>query len=156
MCDRDAEPGEDTSFVIKDGDIGERDDPEKCIFARCAKQHMRADHAWFGKSIAYLELPKRGGGTEVVRFHYSAATAKAIAEFDRTGEIEPGIYQLRAVRPSQTIDGRHKRNSRNPQRTTLEPGSRPATAEQHIWHAPRGWGRGYTNGATPDHDVIDV
>jgi hypothetical protein len=142
--DRDARPGEEFPFVVTASDIGERDDPEHCVFARCAKRVMHSDNAWFGRSTAYIEI-----NGEVVRFLYTPAMASAIRDFDDTGKMKPGTYRVLVPRPSQRIDTKRERHRLNPKREVAKPGSKANARERGAWHAPRGWGRG----VTPNGDV---
>lgn len=138
--DRDARPGEDFTFLIKAEDIGNRDDPEHCIFARCAKRTMRTGEAWFGRSTAYIRV-----GDEIVRFLYPPKTQAAIRTFDDTGEMQAGPYRVSVPRASQTVVGRRERNATNPRRKARKPGSQAHARPRGAWHAPRGWGRGVEN-----------
>lgn len=153
--DRDGRPGEDFSLVVKDGDPGDRKNPERCVFARCAKRALRTDNAWFGNTVAYVGLPTGpNGAEEIVRFLYAPKTEKALKAFDEPGgTLPPGIYKVVPPRPSQTIAGRHRRNARNPKRVIGKPGSQAGKRRPSAWHAPRGWGQGITRNGDAIRDI---
>lgn len=137
--DRDIAEDEIFTFVVQPDDTGNRADPERCVFARCAKRTMRTDEAWFGLCVGYVRL-----GSEVVRFGYTPKLYAAIHAFDNNEPIPPGVYQVKPPRPSERREGKAVKNRRRSNRD----GSRPETAQRRAWHAPRGWGRGDGAAAT--------
>jgi hypothetical protein len=134
--DRDIDPEEIFTFVVQPGDLGDRADPERCVFARCAKRTMRTDAAWFGLSVGYVQL-----GDEIVRFGYTAKLYDAIHQFDDEGRMSAGVYQVAPVRPSVKRETKAERNKRY---RGERDGTRPKAGQRSTWHAPRGWGRGVT------------
>jgi hypothetical protein len=136
--DRDIREDEVFTFVIQPGDVGDRKDPERCIFARCAKRTMRTPEAWFGLCVGYVRL-----GDEIVRFNYTKKLYDAIHEFDKPGGVmAPGVYQVKAPRPSTQREAKTEMNRRYNSRN----GKNPKAGERRAWHAPRGWGRGVDPG----------
>lgn len=128
--DRDIRDDELFSFIVQPGDIGDREDPEHCVFARCAKRHMRSDESWFGLCVGIIRI-----GDEMVRFEYTRKLYDAIHEFERTGVMKAGVYWTKTVRPSYRREARHAENRGEAN------GSRPASGKRLAWYAPRGWGR---------------
>lgn len=139
--DRDlTDPDEVFTFVVASGDPGDRKDPERCVFARCAKRTMRTDRAWFGLTVGYAEL-----NGEIVRFGYTPKLAKAIRGFDDGTPVAPGVYMVAPIKPSATRTAKTERNKKYNTRN----GMRPQAGRRRAWHAPRGWGRGIDPNGTP-------
>jgi hypothetical protein len=132
--DRDIREDEIFTFVVQPGDVGERENPERCVFARCAKRTMRTDEAWFGLSCGRVRL-----GHEIVRFGYSPKLYDAIHQFERIGTLPAGVYQVALMRASETRAGKAAKNARL---SKNRDGSKPQNGKRRAWHAPRGWGRG--------------
>ena len=131
--DRDITEDEEFTFYVKAEDIGNRCDPEHCVFARCAKMTLRTKEAWFGLTVGYARIDGK-----IVRFAYRAKLGAAIHGYDAGKPIPPGVYKVRRPPPSMRREGKAIRNRRRANRD----GSRPETGVRRVWHAPRGWGRG--------------
>ena len=132
--DRDlTDPDECFTFVVLDGDPGDRNDPERCVFARCAKRLLRTDEVWFGLTVGYCRM-----GDEIVRFGYTPKLATAIRNFEAGVAIPAGMYKVAPIRRSEQRAAKTERN----RRYNTRDGSRPQSGKRRAWHAPRGWGRG--------------
>lgn len=148
--DRDLRPNESFSFPVHAEDVGDRNDPERCILARCAKRTMRTDNAWFGRSRAYLQI-----GDDIVRCGYDTKTKRAIGGFDDGAEMAPDVYRCVPLPASETGRGKQEKNARHRSATRKYTKSAKWQAangkgKRGTWHAPRGWGRGMT----PNGDAI--
>lgn len=94
---------EKKGLTLKDGDdhvevevtaadirASRRKDATACAFAVACRRHEKAVAAYFFKSLAFIEYKDK----TLVRYQIPGSVQKEIVSFDRSGEMEPGNYQL--------------------------------------------------------------
>ncbi len=88
------------SVTATDCKRGERNNPEGCAIARCIlATKPEYKRAFIFRSTAYVETARR-----LVRFKLPELVQREVANFDKFGVMEPGIYKLQAPGPGHTID----------------------------------------------------
>jgi hypothetical protein len=102
-------------------------DPGCCVFAQACKRQFAATKVLFWRSVAYVELPGPDGNRRVERFQLSPEMRDLIENFDKGNPVaELAGFELKKPRPSETFDGKSRRNSvqRARRKTALLKGSR--------------------------------
>ena len=89
-------------------------DPNQCVGACAVRRQYAA--AYFRRDTAViLSLGPNGEGI-ARRYRLSGAIVKQIKSFDATGKFDLGIYELKAITPSQTLSNKREA-SRLPAKT---------------------------------------
>jgi hypothetical protein len=88
-------------------------DPGCCVFAQACKRQFAATKVMFWRSVAYVELPGPDGTRRVERFTMSPDMRDLIENFDKGNSVIPEAgFQLKAPRPSYTLDGKLAKQKR--------------------------------------------
>lgn len=88
---------EPLTIEVLPNDVNKRGkkDQRHCAFACAAKRQLKTDEAFVFKTSAYV----RSGDT-LVRYNLPPSVTREIVAYDRSGEMEPGIYQFSKVNKS--------------------------------------------------------
>lgn len=82
-----------------------RKDPGCCVFAQACIRSFGATKVLFYRTVAYVELPKEDGTSQVERFVMPKAMRDLIANFDMGKEVIPKAgFVLRPPAKSDSID----------------------------------------------------
>lgn len=100
-----------------------------CVFANAARR-LGAGEAFFDRGYAYLadHLSKT-----MTRYRQSEMTKRSIRTFDRTKTAEPGIYELLAISPSDTLAAKAMYNAGRKDRS----GGPPVQKKRVVSFPPR-------------------
>lgn len=74
-----------------------------CAFARACERSQPVEAAFFFKSTAWLEYKDK-----IVRYNLPPSVQKEIVTFDRSRNMEPGMYRLSAINPNATLVAKTK------------------------------------------------
>ena len=79
-----------------------------CAFARACERAMPVEAAFFFKSTAWLEYKDK-----IVRYRLPNSMQKEIVSFDRSRQMEPGVYRLSAIGKNKTLKAKAKERERD-------------------------------------------
>lgn len=97
---------------------GRRKEAQACGFAKaCSRQEPKATAVHFFKSTAYVETEKN-----LTRYMLPPSMQKEIVAFDRARKMEPGLYEMKAPPPAQTLEA--QREQRRAGGKAKHPGSK--------------------------------
>lgn len=86
-------------------------DPGRCVFALACIRQFAATKVLFWRSVAYVELPGPDGKRRVERFSLSSEMRDLIENFDKGKTVaEVAGFELKKPCPSETFDGKARRN----------------------------------------------
>lgn len=111
---------EDLPFLVTAKDISKAlskkssADPNNCVAACSVKRQYT--EAVFLKDTAYLLRPI-GTVIYAMRYRLGRSLVNAIAEFDRGGVFLPGLYKLKKITTSQTLENK-RINGKLPPKTS--------------------------------------
>ncbi len=93
------------SVTTDDVARAKRKDSMHCAFAEAlVRQRPGAVNAFFFRSLAYVET-----ATKLTRYILPPSVRLEVASFDRSGIMDPGVYQLSAPTKSDKIGAAKKR-----------------------------------------------
>lgn len=96
----------DKKDITKAGKLNGTGNPNVCV-AACAVRRQYADAA-FQRDTAYV-LQVHRGKVVATRYRLGATLRRAVSEFDSGGIFPAGLYELKAITPSQTLEAKRAR-----------------------------------------------
>lgn len=116
---------------VKQADIdkAQQKNSKCCAFVRACEREMPIEAAFFFRSTAYLEYPDK-----IVRYKLPPSVEREIVAFDRSKDMEPGVYQLSAVCRKQTLKAKAKYRATLPRGKHSSKGILPKGRKQSLIH----------------------
>jgi len=104
-----------------------------CAFVRACERSLDINAAFFFRTKAWLEYDDK-----IVRYELPPSVQREIVAFDRSRKMAPGVYQLSAVSPRNTLAAKAAVRAKEPRGRHASKGIIPAGRKGGLVHRTSG------------------